>query len=229
MGAVDAHSPHVPERLVTYPPLRAVIFAEATVRRAHHSPDGSKSRGDPQSRGSFPEGSGPCPITGSRSRSAASADPGGKPGTIIPVPHAMRSWHSSTSLSSLRCFFVVDVGNVLTHPAFVSVRGEIHNERYYARDERAGGAFHTASKVLHSSNMATGDCRHRTKRDGRLDVPTGLWICQTSLSADLVDPARDQMVSLAKSAKRLQGSKAIKPVGFPVRRTTCPASIMAAK
>jgi hypothetical protein len=27
--------------------LRAVIFAEATVRRAHHSPDRSKSRGDP--------------------------------------------------------------------------------------------------------------------------------------------------------------------------------------
>jgi hypothetical protein len=30
-----------------------LIFAEATVRCAHHSPDGSKSRGDPQSRGSF--------------------------------------------------------------------------------------------------------------------------------------------------------------------------------
>ena len=28
-------------------------FSEATVRRTHHSPDGSKSRGDPKSRGSF--------------------------------------------------------------------------------------------------------------------------------------------------------------------------------
>jgi hypothetical protein len=101
---------------------------------------------------------------------------------------------------------------------------KIHNERYYAGDERAGGAFHTASKVLHSSNMATGDCRHRTKRDGRLDVPTGLWICQTSLSADLVDPAPGQRVSLAKSARRPQGSTAIEPVEFPVRRITssCP-------
>jgi hypothetical protein len=106
-------------------------------------------------------------------------------------------------------FFCCRCWNVLTHPAFVSVRGEIHNERYYARDERAGGAFHTASKVLHSSNMATGDCRHRTKRDDRLDVHPGLWICQTSLSADLVDPAPGQRVSLAKSARRLQGSTAI--------------------
>jgi hypothetical protein len=58
-----------------------------------------------------------------------------------------------------------------------------------------------------------------------LDVSTGLWICQTSLSADLVDRAPGQMVSLAKSAKRLQGSMAIKPVEFPVRRTTCPVPI----
>jgi hypothetical protein len=98
-----------------------------------------------------------------------------------------------------------------------------HHDRYYSGDERGGGAFHTASKVLNSSNMATSDCRHRSKRDDRLDVSTGLWICQTSLSADLIDPAPGQMVSLAKSAKRPQGSTAIKLVGFPVRRTTCPA------
>jgi hypothetical protein len=116
--------------------------------------------------------------------------------------------------------------NVLLHPALVSVRGGNHNERYYSGDERGGGAVHTASKVLHSSNMATGDCRHRSKRDHRLDVSTGLWICQTSLSADLVDPAPGQMVSLAKPAKRLQGSTAKKPVKFPVRRTTCPAPIL---
>ena len=98
-----------------------------------------------------------------------------------------------------------------------------HHDRYYSGDERGGGAFHTASKVLNSSNMATSDCRHRSNRDDRLDVSTGLWICQTSLSADLGDPAPGQMVSLAKSAKRPQGSTAIKPVEFPVRRTTCPA------
>ena len=92
-----------------------------------------------------------------------------------------------------------------------------HNERYYSGDERGGGAFHTASKVLHSSNMATDDCRHRSKRDHRLDVSSGLWICQTSLSADLVDPAPGQMVSLAKSAKRPQGSTAPKRIEFPVK------------
>jgi hypothetical protein len=100
-----------------------------------------------------------------------------------------------------------------------------HHDRYYSGDERGGGAFHTASKVLNSSNVATSDCRHRSKRDDRLDVSTGLWICQTSLSADLIDPAPGQMVSLAKSAKRPQGSTAIKPVEFPVRRTTCPAHL----
>ena len=92
-----------------------------------------------------------------------------------------------------------------------------HHDRYYSGDERGGGAFHTASKVLHSSNMATGDCRHRSNRDHRLDVSTGLWICQTSLSADLVDPAPGQMVSLAKPAKRLQGSMAPKRIEFPVK------------
>jgi hypothetical protein len=92
-----------------------------------------------------------------------------------------------------------------------------HNERYYSGDERGGGAFHAASRVLSSSNMATGNRRHRSQRDDRLDVSPSLWICQTTLIADLVDPARDQMVSLAKPAKRLQGSMAPKRIEFPVK------------
>ena len=51
--AVDASSPRVPKRPVKQPPLRAVHLREATVRRAHHSPDGSKSRSAEATCGSF--------------------------------------------------------------------------------------------------------------------------------------------------------------------------------
>jgi hypothetical protein len=101
-------------------------------------------------------------------------------------------------------------------------------DQYYSGDQRGSDACRAASRAINSTDMATRHCPHRSQRDDRLDVSPSLWICQTSLSADLVDPAPGQMVSLAKSAKRPQGSTAIKPVELPVRRTTCPAPILAA-
>jgi hypothetical protein len=70
------------------------------------------------------------------------------------------------------------------HPALVSVRGEITNERYYSGDER-GGAFQPASRAANSSNMAPGHRRNRLGRYGRLDMFFELWIRQANGVANL--------------------------------------------
>jgi hypothetical protein len=70
------------------------------------------------------------------------------------------------------------------HPALVSVRGEITNERYYSGDER-GGAFQPASRAANSSNMAPGHRRNRLGRYGRLDMFFGLWIRQANGASNL--------------------------------------------
>jgi hypothetical protein len=54
MRAVDAIRRSSPERPVTYSSVAGCpIFAEATVRCAHHSPDGSESRSAEATCGSF--------------------------------------------------------------------------------------------------------------------------------------------------------------------------------